>query len=193
MQRRECRKQWVAARYGTLSRARALSFNRIGLVASFSSPRMVCIYCLKLDLCAFSIYSALLAYTLLSWVVFCQGLLVGMLSYLSSLVRIGLQFLQLKRNTDTLCSTMNRYAAKLKHGRTRLADDNPSGCLKTATTIDNTESVHQNGRRIKVGGITETLDICTPTEQFSEYIVPFPLFMGIFARWVTKSRFLVNL
>jgi histone-lysine N-methyltransferase SETMAR len=61
-----------------------------------------------------------------------------------------------------LFSTIKKWAAQFKHGRTSLEDDSREGRPKIATTPKFMEQVHDmvlDDRRMKVREIAETIDI----------------------------------
>jgi transposase len=61
-----------------------------------------------------------------------------------------------------LFSTIKKWAAEFKRGRTSLEDDPCEGCPKSATTPEIIEQVHNivlDDRRMKVREIAETIGI----------------------------------
>jgi transposase len=65
-------------------------------------------------------------------------------------------------NSSPSFSTIKKWAAEFKCGRTSLEDDPPEGRRKSATTTEIFEQVHDmvlDDRRTKVREIAETVDI----------------------------------
>jgi len=72
------------------------------------------------------------------------------------------KFIKVYGDSSPLFSTIKKWAAKFKHGRTSLEDDPREGRPKRATTPEIIEQVHDtvlDDRRMKVREIAETVGI----------------------------------
>jgi transposase len=95
------------------------------------------------------------------------------------------KFIKVYRDSSPLFSTIKKWAAEFKYGRTSLEDD-PRGRPKSATPPEIIEQVHNmilDDRRMKVREIAETIGI---SKEHVGYILHEELNMKKFcARWVT--------
>jgi histone-lysine N-methyltransferase SETMAR len=75
---------------------------------------------------------------------------------------IYLKFIKVYGDSSPLFSTIKKWAAEFKRGRTSLEDDPREGHPKSATTLEVIEQVHDmvlDDWRMKVHEITETIGI----------------------------------
>jgi histone-lysine N-methyltransferase SETMAR len=75
---------------------------------------------------------------------------------------INLKFMNVYGDSSPSFSTIKKWAAEFKRGRTTLEDDPREGRPKSATTPEIIEPVHDmllDDRRMKVREIAETIDI----------------------------------
>jgi transposase len=104
----------------------------------------------------------------------------GLISY-----EINSKFIKVYRDSSPSFSTINKWAAKFKCGRTSLEDDPREGCPKSATTPEIIQQVHGmvlDDKRMKVCEIAETISI---SEEHIGYILHEELDMKkLCARWV---------
>jgi transposase len=98
------------------------------------------------------------------------------------------KFIKVCGNSSPSFSTIKKWAAEFKRGRTSLEDDPREGRLKIATTPEIIEQVHDmvlDDRRIKVPEIAETIGI---SKERVGYILHEELDMKkLCARWVRPS------
>ena len=76
--------------------------------------------------------------------------------------KIHLKFIKVYVDCSSSFSTIKKWAAEFKRGRTGLEDDQREGCPKSATTPEIIEQVHDmvlDDRRMKVREIDETIGI----------------------------------
>jgi histone-lysine N-methyltransferase SETMAR len=100
---------------------------------------------------------------------------------------INSKFRKVYGDSSPSFSTIKKWAAEFKRGRTSLEDDPREGRPKSATTPKIMEQVHDkvlDDRRMKVHEITETMGI---SKERAEYILHKELDMKkLCARWVPR-------
>jgi transposase len=92
------------------------------------------------------------------------------------------KFINVNGDSSPLFSTIKKWAAKFKRGRTRLEDDPREGRPKSATTPEITKQVHDmilDDRRTKVHEIAETIGISKEREG---YVLHEELYMKSFGQ-----------
>jgi histone-lysine N-methyltransferase SETMAR len=98
---------------------------------------------------------------------------------------INLKFIKVRRDSSPSFSTIKKWAAEFKRGRTSLEDDPCYGCPKSATPPEIIEQVHNmvlDDRRMKVRETAETIGI---SKECVGYILHEELDMKkLCARWV---------
>jgi transposase len=101
--------------------------------------------------------------------------------------KIHSKFIIVYGDSSPSFSTIKKWAAKLKHGRTSLEDDPREGCPKSATTPEIIEQVHDmvlDDRRMKVCEIAESTGI---SKERIGYILHEEMdIKNICARWITR-------
>jgi len=104
-----------------------------------------------------------------------------------TLNEIHLKFIKVYGDSSPSFSTIKKWAAEFKHGRTNLEDDPREGHPKSATTPEIVEQVHNmvlDDRQMKVCEIAETIGI---SKQRVGYILHEELDMKkLFIRWVLR-------
>ena len=100
---------------------------------------------------------------------------------------IHLKFIKVYGDFSPSFSTIKKWAAEFKRGRTGLEDDPREGCPNSATTPEIIEQVHDmvlDDRRMKVREIAETIGI---SKERVGYILHEELDMKkLCARWVPR-------
>jgi len=100
---------------------------------------------------------------------------------------IYLKFIKVYGDSSTSFSTIKKWAAEFKRGRTSLEDDPCEGCPEDATTPEIIEQVHDmvlDDRRMKVCEIAETIGI---SKEHVGYILHEELDMKkLCTRWVLR-------